>query len=223
MGTVGHLAEQIKRGLRRLHPGLHKTVTRKLAATVAAVTAVLQTQTANTAARAAVLPIETERADMRLQWIARLLPNPLLDGVRVMEPFAPQRLNEAAASGQTVVLSMDQTDIGDPFAILMVSVRFGERAMPLAWAAEARRILDRLEIHNTPKHGSGLDVAEIELSVFSEQCLAGRRIDAIDTLRREARAWAVARNAAQVGVDWQFTNDKARIKLKHLHPQVILT
>lgn len=62
MGTVGHLAEEIERGLRRVHPGLRKTVTRKLAATVAAV---LQTQAANTAARAAVLPIETERDDMR--------------------------------------------------------------------------------------------------------------------------------------------------------------
>lgn len=135
MGTVGHLAEEIERGLLRVHPGLRKTVTRKLAATVAAV---LQAQTANTAAWAAVLPIETERDDMRLQWIARLLANPLLDGVRVMEPFARQRLNEAAANGQTVVLSMDQTDLGDRFAILMVSLRVvGERALPLAWAVES--------------------------------------------------------------------------------------
>jgi len=134
VGTVGYLAEEIERGLRRVHPELRKTVTRKLAATVAAV---LQTQTANTAAWAAVLPIETARADMRLQWIARLLGNPLLDGARVMEPFARQRLGEAAANGQTIVLSMDQTDLGDRFAILMVSVRVGERALPLLWAVEA--------------------------------------------------------------------------------------
>jgi hypothetical protein len=87
--------------------------------------------------------------------------------------------------------------------------------------AEARRLLARLEIHYTPKHGSWLDVAEIELSVFTKQCLA-RRIDNIDTLRREAKAWADARNAAQTGVDWQFTNEQARIKLKHLYPQVML-
>jgi hypothetical protein len=87
--------------------------------------------------------------------------------------------------------------------------------------AEARRLLARLEIHYTPKHGSWLDVAEIELSVFTKQCLA-RRIDNIDTLRREAAAWADARNAAQTGVDWQFTNEQARIKLKHLYPQVML-
>jgi hypothetical protein len=87
--------------------------------------------------------------------------------------------------------------------------------------AEARRLLERLEIHYTPKHGSWLDVAEIELSVFTKQCLA-RRIDNIDILRREAKAWADARNAAQTGVDWQFTNEQARIKLKHLYPQVTL-
>lgn len=87
--------------------------------------------------------------------------------------------------------------------------------------AEARRLLERLEIHYTPKHGSWLDVAEIELSVFTKQCLA-RRIDNIDTLRREAKAWADARNAAQTGVDWQFTTEQARIKLKHLYPQVTL-
>lgn len=134
MGTVRHLAEEIGSGLRRVHPDLRKTVTRKLAATVAAV---LQAQTANTAAWAAVLPIDTERADMRLQWIARLLANRLVDWVRIMEPFARERLGEAAANGQTVVLSMDQTDLGERFAILMVSVRVGERALPLIWAVEA--------------------------------------------------------------------------------------
>ena len=87
--------------------------------------------------------------------------------------------------------------------------------------AEARRLLQRLEIHYTPKHGSWLDVAEIELSVFTKQCLA-RRIDNIETLRSEAKAWADARNAAQTGVDWQFSNEQARIKLKHLYPQITL-
>jgi predicted AAA+ superfamily ATPase len=87
--------------------------------------------------------------------------------------------------------------------------------------AEARRLLDRLEIHYTPKHGSWLDVAEIELSVFTKQCLS-RRIENIDTLRREAKAWAEARNAAQTGVVWQFTNEQARIKLRHLYPQVTM-
>nr|VFJ63255.1 MAG: DDE superfamily endonuclease [Candidatus Kentron sp. DK] len=85
--------------------------------------------------------------------------------------------------------------------------------------SEARRLLERLEIHYTPKHGSWLDIAEIELSVFTKQCL-GRRISDIETLRSQAKAWSDHRNAAQTGVDWQFTNDKARTKLKRLYPQI---
>lgn len=85
--------------------------------------------------------------------------------------------------------------------------------------AEARRLLDRLEIHYTPKHGSWLDMAEIELSVFTKQCLT-RRISDIETLRREAKAWAERRNTAQTGVDWHFTAADARIKLKRLYPQI---
>ena len=75
--------------------------------------------------------------------------------------------------------------------------------------AEARRLLERLEIHYTPKHGSWLNIAEIELSVFTKQCL-GRRISNIETLRSEAKAWQNHRNAAQSGVNWHFTTDDAR-------------
>ena len=84
---------------------------------------------------------------------------------------------------------------------------------------EAWRLAQRLEIHHTPKHGSWLDVAEIELSVLTKQCL-DRRIPDIPTLRRETAAWADRRNAEQTGVDWQFTTDDARIKLKRLYPQI---
>ncbi len=84
---------------------------------------------------------------------------------------------------------------------------------------EARRLIQRLEIHHTPKHGSWLDIAEIELSVFTRQCL-DRRIPDVDTLRTEAKAWYRDRNAKQKSVDWQFTTDKARIKLKRLYPQI---
>jgi hypothetical protein len=85
--------------------------------------------------------------------------------------------------------------------------------------AEARRLLDRLEIHYTPKHGSWLDMAEIELSVFTKQCLS-RRIADIETLRPEAKAWAERRNTEQTGVDWHFTTADARVKLKRLYPQI---
>jgi len=82
---------------------------------------------------------------------------------------------------------------------------------------EARRILDKLEIHYTPKHGSWLNMAEIELSVLGRQCL-GQRIPDMKTLATEVAAWTRDRNAKQVRVDWQFTTADARVKLKRLYP-----
>ena len=82
----------------------------------------------------------------------------------------------------------------------------------------ARNLARRLEIHYTPKHGSWLNMAEIELSVLSKQCL-DRRIDDIALLSKELSFWEANRNAIQKGVDWQFTTVDARIKLKRLYPQ----
>ena len=88
-----------------------------------------------------------------------------------------------------------------------------------AFAAEAaQRLSSRLEIAYTPKHGSWLNIAEIELSVFSRQCLS-RRIPDIQTLRSETEAWQKHRNQNAGRVDWQFTTDDARIKLKRLYPE----
>jgi hypothetical protein len=83
--------------------------------------------------------------------------------------------------------------------------------------AEAKRLWDKLEIHYTPKHGSWLNVAEIELSVLGRQCL-DRRLPDPATLTTEVAAWEVARNAERVTISWQFTTEDARIKLKHLYP-----
>ena len=83
---------------------------------------------------------------------------------------------------------------------------------------EALRLAKRLEIHHTPKHGSWLDIAEIELSALGNQCLAKRRISNVKELNEELAAWNTERNASQKGVNWQFTTDDARIKLKHLYP-----
>ena len=83
---------------------------------------------------------------------------------------------------------------------------------------EARCLAERLEIHYTPKHGSWLDIAEIELSVLKRQCLAGR-IDCIDKMRNEVAAWNTDRNNKQAKVDWQFRTNDARIKLKRLYPK----
>jgi len=85
--------------------------------------------------------------------------------------------------------------------------------------AEARRLAERFEWHYTPKHGSWLNIAEIELSVVARQCL-DRRIPDLVTLRREIAAWEKARNQAVVKVDWQFTTAKARVKLKKLYPTI---
>ena len=83
--------------------------------------------------------------------------------------------------------------------------------------AEAKRIADKLEIHYTPKHGSWLDMAEIELGILSRQCLS-RRIDNMEQLKDEVAAWETIRNAAEAKVNWRFTTDDARIKLKKLSP-----
>ena len=83
---------------------------------------------------------------------------------------------------------------------------------------EARRIAEKLEIHYTPKHGSWLNIAEIELRVLTVQCLK-RRIPTIEMLSHEVHAWEAARNASGAEVDWQFTSDDARIHLKQLYPR----
>lgn len=84
---------------------------------------------------------------------------------------------------------------------------------------EARRIAEKLEIHYTPKHGSWLNMAEIELSVLSRQCLK-QRIPDQPTLRQEVEAWETHRNTAARTVDWRFTTHDARIKLKRLYPTI---
>ena len=82
----------------------------------------------------------------------------------------------------------------------------------------ARNLARRLEIHHTPKHGSWLNIADIELSAMTKQCLE-RRIENITSLKTELAAWETARNEMQKNVDWQFTTPDARIKLRHLYPQ----
>ena len=85
---------------------------------------------------------------------------------------------------------------------------------------EARRLADKLEIHYTPKHASWLNMAETELSVLSGQCL-DRRIPDRDMLVREVSAWTHDRNADQSTIDWRFTTNDSRIKLKRLYPAIL--
>lgn len=134
MGTVRRLAMEVGLGLKvALLPKLRKTVVSKVAL---AAGAMIEGQTPNTTELVNLLPLETDRQDMREQWLRRLLKNPLLSSVEVLEPWARQAL-AAGQNGRAIILSMDQTDVGDRFALLMVSLGVGDRALPLAWTVEA--------------------------------------------------------------------------------------
>jgi hypothetical protein len=112
------------------------------------------------------------------------------------------------AGAERVVLVMDNLNTHTPASLY-------EAFAP----AEAKRIADRLEIHYTPKHGSWLNIAEIELSALARQCL-DRRMPDRDILAKEVLAWERERNTARVTIDWRFSTDDARIKLKHLYPSI---
>lgn len=117
-------------------------------------------------------------------------------------------LDERYPDAEKVVLVMDNLNTHRPASLY-------ETFEP----AEARRLLERLEIHYTPKHGSWLNMAETELAVLSKQCL-DRRLATLDDLAREVRHWVDRRNDAKAAVDWQFTTAQARIKLKRLYPSI---
>lgn len=84
-------------------------------------------------------------------------------------------------------------------------------------APTARRLVEKVEIHYTPKHGSWLNMAEIELSILARQCLSDR-MPSMDFVEKQVNAWQTERNQAQVTINWRFTTEDARIKLKRLYP-----
>ncbi len=86
---------------------------------------------------------------------------------------------------------------------------------------EAFRIMQKSEIHHTPKHGSWLDIVGIELSALSNQFLNKRRIDNLEDLNEEMRSWYHQRNESQRGVNWQFTTDDVRVRFRHFYPEII--
>ena len=122
--------------------------------------------------------------------------------------FIKEMLDERYPDVEKVVLVMDNLNTHNAGSLY--------QAFP---PEEAKRLANRLEIHYTPKHGSWLDIAEIELSVLKRQCLAGR-IDCIKKMRNKVSAWNIDRNNRQTKVDWQFTTKNARIKLKRLYPKL---
>lgn len=116
--------------------------------------------------------------------------------------------DEIYPQAEKIVIVMDNLNTHSP-------VSFYQTFEP----EEALRLSNRFEFHYTPKHGSWLNMAEIELGVLTRQCL-NRRIPDKATLEREVNAWQNDRNAKVVKVDWRFTTADARIKLKHLYPEI---
>lgn len=133
MDGITRIADSIASDLKQRLPGQRKTQRLKLALLVATM---LDVRSANLMDLAAGLPREADRTDMRYQWITRLLGNPLVMSDEIMEPYAREVLERAAADGTSVTLIMDQTKASDRHQILMLALRFGERALPLAWRVE---------------------------------------------------------------------------------------
>jgi len=119
-------------------------------------------------------------------------------------------LDKQYPKAEKVVLVMDNLNTHTPSSLY-------ETFKP----EEACRLAQRLEIHHTPKHGSWLNIAEIELASMTAQCLGKRRFPGIKSLNAELSAWSVKRNQTQRGVDWHFTSKDARVKLKRLYPIIM--
>ena len=117
-----------------------------------------------------------------------------------------QLVDERHPDAERIVLLMDNLNTHTPASLY--------EAFP---PQEARRLSEKLEIHHTPKHGSWLNIAEIELSVLSRQCL-DQRVPDFEALEAEVEAWQERRNVEGCKVDWRFTTADARIKLKRLYP-----
>jgi DDE superfamily endonuclease len=125
--------------------------------------------------------------------------------------FIKELVDEDYPAAEKIVLVMDN-----------LNIHAGASLYETFKPTEAKRILDRLEIHYTPVHGSWLNIAEIELSHLSRQCL-DRRIPNKDIFTHEVSAWAKQRNEKNATVDWQFTTADAQIKLKKLYPVINCT
>ena len=121
------------------------------------------------------------------------------------------------------IKEMLDTRYSDAEKVILVMDNLNTHSIASLYAAfppqEARRLAERLEIHHTPKHGSWLNVAEIELSVYKRQCIAGR-IDCVEKMQTMTKQWNEDRNSSQAKIKWQFTTSDARIKLERLYPNL---
>ena len=146
----------------------------------------------------------------------------------LFEPLAGWRHVEVTARRTKVDFARILRDLSDTYyptaaKIVLVMDNLNTHKLASLYEAfppeQARRLAERFEVHHTPKHGSWLNVAEIELSVLARQCL-DRRIESVDELLKELEPWAEERNDRAVGVNWRFTTADARIKLRRLYPAV---
>jgi hypothetical protein len=132
------------------------------------------------------------------------------------------RLTKTMIDWAYEVRTLLDVDYPDAIKVIMICDNLNTHKIGSLYEAfppqEAKRLRDRLELHYTPKHASWLNVAEIELSLLTRQCLS-RRIPDRSTLQRQTQMWYEKRNGNQKSVDWQFTSENARIKLKRLYPQ----
>jgi transposase len=140
------------------------------------------------------------------RWVKVTERRTAVDFAHVIQELVDEQYPQA----EKIVLVMDNLNTHKPASLY-------EALAP----AEARRLIERLEIHHTPKPGSWLNMAETELSILATQCL-DRRIPSPITLTQEVAAWERQRNTAKCRVDWRFTTPDARIKLKRLYPSIQL-
>ncbi len=133
MNGITEIAESISSELKRRLPKQRKTQRTKLALLVSTM---LEVRSANLMDLAAGLPRDADRTDMRYQWIVRLLGNPLVVSDAIMEPFAREVLERTAGDGGSLGLILDQSKVSDRHQVLMLALRWGERALPLAWRVE---------------------------------------------------------------------------------------
>lgn len=136
MCGIRRVADGLVEEFKRVLPWQRKTQRESLALLTATM---LDVRSANLMDLAAALPRDADRTDMRYQWISRVLGNALIDPDAVMKPFAREVLARAAADGQPLVLILDQSKLSDRHQVLMLALRHGERALPLAWRVEATK------------------------------------------------------------------------------------
>src|SRR3954470_6864976 len=134
MNGITEIAASLSAELKQRLPKQRRTQRVKLALLVATM---LDVRSANLMDLAAGLPREADRTDMRYQWITRLLGNPLVISDEIMEPFSREVLEQAAGNGAPLSLILDQSKMSDRHQVLMLALRCGERALPLAWRVEA--------------------------------------------------------------------------------------